>query len=138
MNGIVLNHVIISNGQEIPICHMISIEFGVGNSKFVYVFQLKSTKASDEEPQAKKPRPLASRNGPSLKDSPEAFQSWYQSKKSLEQTLIEKNTIIDGKLERQKNLKDKLLLEKQEVNDYSENVKRQMEEKFNEEKKLLD
>ena len=66
------------------------------------------------------------------------YQSWYQSKKSLEQTLIEKNTIIDGKLERQKNLKDKLLLEKQEVNDYSENVKRQMEEKFNEEKKLLD
>ena len=35
-------------------------------------------------------------------------------------------------------MKDKLLLEKQEVNDYSENVKRQMEEKFNEEKKLLD
>ena len=42
MNGIVLNHVIISNGQEIPICHMNTIEFGVGNSKFVYVFQLKS------------------------------------------------------------------------------------------------
>ena len=85
MNGIVLNHVIISNGQEIPICHMNTIEFGVGNSKFVYVFR--SNEASDEAPQAKKSRPLANRNDPS-KDSPEAFQSCYQSKKSFDQTLL--------------------------------------------------
>ena len=85
---------------------MYTIELGVDNSKFVYVFR--SNAASDEALKAKKSRPLANRNDPS-KDSPEPFQSCYQSKKSFDQTLLKENTI------RQKNLNDKLLLEKQEV-----------------------
>ena len=51
MNGIMLNNVEIAKNQEIPITHMDTIEFGVGTSKIVYTFRVKSNE-SREEPQA--------------------------------------------------------------------------------------
>lgn len=137
MNGIMLNNVEITKNKEIPLNHMDTIEFGVGTSKFVYTFRVMPTESS-EEPQAKKMRaPLASQNCPSSKESPQAYQEWWQSKKLLKLSLVEEQTMIDSKLEQQNNIISNLL-EQQKVTQHSEKVKKKMEEKFAEEKKLLE
>uniref|UniRef100_A0A0P5L0Q4 E3 ubiquitin-protein ligase CHFR n=1 Tax=Daphnia magna TaxID=35525 RepID=A0A0P5L0Q4_9CRUS len=138
MNGIAVNHIIVPKHQQIPIQHMDTIEFGAG-SKFVYAFRLQSADVVNEEPLTKKMRlPLANRNYPSLKDSPEAFHNWVRSKKNLEKTLEEESDNLDAKLELQKSLKDKLVLEQEKLNEHFEKTKAVLESKFSEEKKELE
>ncbi|KAI9565448.1 hypothetical protein GHT06_009240 [Daphnia sinensis] len=138
MNGIALNHIIVPKHQQIPIQHMDTIEFGAG-SKYVYAFRLQSADIVNEEPLAKKIRlPLTNRNYPSLKDSPEAFRNWVRSKKNLEKTLEEESDKLDAKLELQKSLKDKLVLEQEKLNEHFEKAKAVLESKFSEEKKELE
>lgn len=132
-----LNNVEIIKNKEVPINHMDTIELGIGTSKFVYTFCVRSNDSS-EEPQPKKMRaPLASRNCPSSKDSPKVYQEWLESKKLLELSLLDEQTMIDSKLEQQNNI-IKNLLEQQKLNQSSENVRKKMEEKFAEEKKMLE
>lgn len=139
MNGVAVNHIIAPKHQHIPIQNMDTIEFGAGN-KFVYAFRVQSnTSEVNEEPVAKKMRlPLANRNYPSLKDSPEAFHNWVRSKKHLEKTLEEESDNLDVRLEQQKTLKDKLVLEQEMLNEHFETAKTQLELKFAEEKKELE
>ncbi|EFX72095.1 hypothetical protein DAPPUDRAFT_326474 [Daphnia pulex] len=139
MNGVAVNHVAVPKHQQIPIHNMDIIEFGAG-SKYVYAFRVQSDSPEvGEEPVAKKMRlPLANRNYPSLKDSPEAFHNWVRSKKNLEKTLEEESDNLDVKLEQQKTLKDKLVLEQEKLNQHFETAKVQLELKFAEEKKELE
>ncbi|XP_046447059.1 E3 ubiquitin-protein ligase rnf8-B-like isoform X2 [Daphnia pulex] len=139
MNGVAVNHVALPKHQQIPIQNMDIIEFGAGN-KYVYAFRVQSDSSEvGEEPVAKKMRiPLANRNYPSLKDSPEAFHNWVRSKKNLEKTLEEESDNLDVKLEQQKTLKDKLVLEQEKLNQHFETAKVQLELKFAEEKKELE
>lgn len=136
MNGVSVNHVGLPKGSQIPLQHMDTIEFG--GSKFVYAFRLQSLEVRDE-PLAKRMRiPLLDRNYPSFRNSPEALQNWIRSKKTLEKTLVEENDSLDLKLEQQNTLKNKLLMEKAKLNDHLENVKVELELKFNKEKKELE
>jgi hypothetical protein len=139
MNGVAVNHVALPKHQQIPIQNMDIIEFGAGN-KYVYAFRVQSDSSEvGEEPVAKKMRiPLANRNYPSLKDSPEAFHNWVRSKKNLEKTLEEESDNLDVKLEQQKTLKDKLVLEQEKLNQHFETAKVQLELKFAQEKKELE
>lgn len=136
MNGVALNHIDLPKGQRIPLNHMDTV--GFGGNKFVYAFRLQSIEVRDE-PLTKKMRlPLATRNYPSIKEAPEAFHSWVRSKKTLERTLAEESDSLDVKLEQKNSLKTKLMLEKDKLDEYLENVKMELELKFNEEKKKLE
>ncbi len=137
MNGVAINHVQLPKDQEILLQNMDTVEFGAG-SKFVYAFRVQVTGAA-EEPLAKKfKRPLADRNYPTMKDSPEAFKQWIRSKKSLEKTLVEESDSLDAKLELQTSLKEKLVLEQEKLNEHLETAKKELERKFTQEKKELE
>lgn len=133
MNGVAVNQLNLSKNQPVVIQHMDTIEFG--GSKFMYMFRLLSSESGDE-PLAKKMRiPLADRNYPSLRDSPELYNNWMRSKKSLEKTLVEESDNLDVKLEQHKILKDSIITEQKKLTEQFENAKAQLEIKFANEKK---
>ena len=137
MNGVALNHVILPKNQRMSLQHMDTVEFGAG-SKFMFAFRMQSHETSDEPVPKKMRIPLGNRNYPSFKDSPEAFNNWIRSKKTLERTLAEESEILDAKLEEQNTLKHKLIQEQEKHNQDLENFKRELEHKFNQQKRELE
>lgn len=146
MNGTSVNQVALPKNQPVPLNHNDVIEFGAG-AKFVYVFRLQSMEgtsvASTRDPSNPPPNKmrvrLSQRNQqPSIKESPEAFKNWFQSRKTIERTLLEESLVLDKKLEEQSSIKDNLLLEQQRLEEHSKKVRLELEARFAEEKAELE
>lgn len=91
MNGTLVNGVLLPKSTLTALKHLDTIEFGFGG-KFVYKFCVKSV---DVGTGGASKCHFAMESRPYAKDSPAAFGSFAQSRKSQEHTLMEENVQHD-------------------------------------------